>query len=97
MAKKKNPAINLRASDIRRMKKKTTDDAVKKSFVIMFTVLHDKWGFDQEQLAKLLEQTVKLSEMIDQKPHYVTLEQLEKVLSEELNIHFKKEGKESDE
>lgn len=88
MPKKKNPVITLRESDIRRMKKENTDDAVRKAFVIIFTVMHDKWGFGQKRLAKLLQQTIDLSEMIDQKPHHVTIEQLIKVLKDELGIEF---------
>ena len=89
MAKKKNPSVSLKASDIRRMKREITNDAVRSAFIIMFTVLHDKWEFDHEDLAKVLKQTTELAEMINQTPHHVTIEQLEKVLREELNIKLK--------
>ena len=43
--KKKNPHITLRGSDVKRMKKETTHDAVVSAFAIFLMVMHDKWGF----------------------------------------------------
>lgn len=88
MAKKKNPSVNLKQSDIRRMKEEVTRSSVEKALIIFFTVLHDKWEFDQDDLSKMLKQVNELSEMIDQKPHYVTLEQLKKTLKDEVCIDF---------
>lgn len=88
MAKRKNPTVAMKQSDINRMKKEITKSSVEKAFIIFFTVMHDKWGFGQERLARLLQQIIDLSEMIDQTPHYVTLEQLKKTLRDELGIYF---------
>lgn len=88
MAKKKNPNVTLKASDIKRMKAEITKSAVNKAFIMFFTVLHDKWGFGQKRLEKVLSQIVSLGDMLDETPHTVTLEQLKKTLKEELNIEF---------
>lgn len=88
MAKKKNPAVVMKQSDIKRMKAEITKSSVEKALIIFFTIMHDKWGFGQNRLAKLLQQIIDLSEMIDQTPHYVTLEQLKKTLRDELGIMF---------
>lgn len=87
MPKKKNPVITLRESDIRRMKKEVTDDAVRSAFVIIFMVMHDKWGFGKKRLARLLKQTAELSEMIAEGG--VSLAQLKRILKDEQGIEFK--------
>ena len=38
MAKKKNPQVTLRRSDVERMKKQITEDAVKSAFAIFLMV-----------------------------------------------------------
>ena len=86
MPKKKNPVITLRESDIRRMKKEVTDDAVRSAFVIIFMVMHDKWGFGKKRLARLLKQTAELSEMIAEGD--VSLAQLKRILKDEQGIEF---------
>lgn len=92
--KKKNPAVSLRRSDVRNMKKAVTEDAVDKAMVFFFTVLHDKWDFSKEDLQKVFRQITELAEMVNQTPHYVTLEQLEKTLQEEAGISFTKNKEE---
>ena len=47
MAKKKNPNVTLKQSDIRRMKEEITKSSVEKALIIFFTVMHDKWGFGE--------------------------------------------------
>ena len=42
MAKKKNPQIILKQSDVRRIKEEVTRSATENAFVLFFTVLHDK-------------------------------------------------------
>ena len=89
MVRKKNPSVSLRGSDIRRMKKEVTEDAVNRAFVIFFTVMHDKWGFGQKRLGRMLKQIIDLGNMLDETPRCVTIEQLKKTLKEELGIEFK--------
>lgn len=86
MAKKKNPTVSLRQSDINRMKEEITRDAINKAFILFFTVMHDKWGFGQKRLARMLRQIDELSKMVNQSPHYVTIERLRKSLREEIKI-----------
>ena len=88
MAKKKNPSVVLKQSDIKRMKEEIRDDAINKAFILFFTVMHDKWGFGQKRLARMLKQIDELSAMVNETPHTVTIEQLKKSLREELKIDF---------
>lgn len=88
MAKKKNPSVVLKQSDVKRMKDEITKDAINKAFILFFTVMHDKWGFGQKRLARMLKQIDELSAMVNEKPHTVTIEQLKKSLQEELKVEF---------
>ena len=88
MARKKNPTVVLKESDVRRIKEKATKESVEKAFVIFFSVLHDKWGFGQKRLARMLKHVTDLGNMLDEKPRCVTLQQLEEVLQDELGIYF---------
>lgn len=88
MAKKKNPHITLKKSDVKRMKDEITKDAINQAFILFFTVMHDKWGFGQKRLTRMLKQIEALSAMVNEKPHTVTIEQLKKSLAEELKVNF---------
>ena len=88
MAKKKNPSVSLKRSDVERMKKEITNDAIRSAFVLFFTVMHNKWGFGRRRLSRLMKQITELSEMVNESPHCVTMEQLKKNLKEELNIEI---------
>ena len=88
MAKKKNPHITLRESDVRRIKEEVTRSSTTNAFVLFFTVMHDKWGFGQRRLARVFKQVEYLSAMINETPHCVTIEQLKRELKEELGIDF---------
>lgn len=88
MAKKKNPSVALKKSDVERMKKTVTQDAVNSAFTIFFTVMHDKWGFGRKRLSRMFKQIVEYSEMVNGTPRTVTIDQLKKVLKDELNIDF---------
>ena len=78
MAKKKNPHITLKQSDIRRIKSEVTRSATENAFVLMFSVLHDKWGFGRKRLKRLLQQVEYRASMVNETPHTVTIEQLKK-------------------
>ena len=86
MAKKKNPQIHLRRSDVERMKKEITDDAVKNAFAIFLMVMHDKWWFGIKRLNRLFRHICDLSEQVGD--GYVSVAQLKKILSEEMNIEI---------
>lgn len=88
MAKKKNPSVSLKKSDVERIKKTVTSDAVNSAFTIFFTVMHDKWGFGRKRLSRMFKQITELSEMVNETPRCVTIDQLKKALKDELGIDF---------
>lgn len=88
MAKKKNPSVTLKRSDVNRIKQTVTQDAVNSAFTIFFTVMHDKWGFGRKRLSRLMKQITELSEMVNETPRCVTIDQFKKALKDELGIDF---------
>ncbi len=84
MAKKKNPQVTLRRSDVERMKREMTDDAVKNAFAIFLMVMHDKWGFGIKRLNRLFKHICDLSEQVGD--GYVSTAEIKKILREEMNI-----------
>ncbi len=89
MAKKKNPHITLKQSDVRRIKEEVTRSATESAFVLFFTVLHDKWDFGPKRLARIFKQVEELSSMVNETPRTVTIEQLKRSLVEDLGIELK--------
>lgn len=81
---KRNPARQLRESDIRRIKKQTTDDAIKYALVIFFSVMRDNEGYGVKRLKRIYDGINYLSDSISK--GYVKIDDLEKVLWEEANI-----------
>ena len=91
--KKKNPTVQLRQSDIKKMKREASDKALKYGLVIFLTVMRDKEGYGIKRLKRLYDRIQNLSDSISK--GYVNLFDLEKVLREEANINvFMKEGAE---
>ena len=90
MAKKKNPHITLKQSDIRRIKEEVTRSATENVLVLLFTVMHDKHGYGRKRLTRLFKQVEYLASMVNETPHTVTIEQLKKQLIEELDIKWLK-------
>ena len=88
MAKKKNPHIILKQSDVRRIKEEITRSATESAFVLFFTVMHDKWGFGHKRLTRVFKQVEELASMVNETPHTVTIEQLKKSLIDDLGISF---------
>lgn len=82
--KKKNPHITLRRSDVERMKKEVTTDAVKNAFAIFLMVMHDKWGFGAKRLNRLFGHICELSDLVGE--GYVSTAEIKKILREEMNI-----------
>lgn len=81
---KKNPARQLRESDIRKIKKQTTDDAIKYALVIFFSVMRDNEGYGVKRLKRVYDGINYLSDSISK--GYVKIDDLERVLWEEANI-----------
>lgn len=88
MAKKKNPHITLKQSDVRRIKEEVTRSATENAFVLFFTVMHDKHGYGQKRLARLFKEVEYLASMVNETPHTVTIEQLKRALKDETGIDF---------
>lgn len=89
MAKKKNPHITLKQSDVRRIKEEVTRSATENAFVLFFTVMHDKWGFGRRRITRIFKQVEYLASMVNETPHTVTIEQLKKSLVEDLGVRLK--------
>ncbi len=82
--KKKNPHIHLRRSDVDRMKKDITDDAVRSAFAIFLMVMRDKWGFGHKRLNRLFKHICDLSVQVGD--GYVSVAEIKKILKEEMGI-----------
>lgn len=88
MAKKKNPHITLKQSDVRRIKEDVTRSATENAFVLFFTVMHDKHGYGRKRLTRLFKEVEYLASMVNETPHCVTIEQLKKALRDDTGIDF---------
>lgn len=88
MAKKKNPQIILKQSDVRRIKEEVTRSATENAFVLFFTIMHDKHGYGRKRLTRLFKEVEYLASMVNETPHTVTIEQLKKALRDETRIDF---------
>ena len=83
MSKKKNPARQLRESDIRRIKKEAADDAIRYATVIFLSVMRDNEGYGVKRLYEGIEY---LADSV--RRGYVSLADLEKALKDEADIHI---------
>jgi hypothetical protein len=88
MAKKKNPQITLKQSDVRRIKEEVTRSATENAFVLFFTIMHDKHGYGRKRLTRLFKEVEYLASMVNETPHTVTIEQLKKALRDDTGIDF---------
>ena len=84
--KKKNPHINLRKSDVERIKKNVTSDAVQNAFAIFLMVMRDKWGFGAIRLNRLFKHICELSNLVGD--GYVSTAEIKKALREEMGIEI---------
>lgn len=94
----KEPVINVKYSDMQKMKEAATKEAVDIGFFLMLsipiTVLHDKWGFGKVRCERFIDQVLDLYDSFNK--DYVTLDDLEKCLWEEAGIKLErgiKDGK----
>lgn len=88
MAKKKNPHITLKQSDVRRIKEDVTRSATENAFVLFFTIMHDKHGYGRKRLTRLFKEVEYLASMVNETPHTVTIEQLKRALRDETGVDF---------
>lgn len=83
-SKKKNPHINLRRSDVERIKREVTTDAVSSAFAIFLMVMRDKWGFGHKRLNRLYKHICELSGMVED--GYISTAEIKRTLRDEMNI-----------
>ena len=84
--KKKNNVLHLRESDIRRIKKETTDAAIRYTIVVFLSVLRDNEGYGPKRLKRVYEAIEYLSDSI--RRGYVSLDDLEKAMLDEAGVHI---------
>lgn len=84
--KKKNPCVQIRESDIKKMKRDASDKALKYGLVLFLTVMRDKEGYGIKRLKRIYENMQELADSINK--GYVNLFELEKTLQEEANINI---------
>lgn len=86
MSKKKNPARQLRESDIRRIKKEAADDAIRYSLALFLSVMRDTEGYGVKRLKRVYEAIEYLADSVTK--GYVKISDLEQVLKDEADIHI---------
>lgn len=88
MSKKKNPAVHLKQSDVKKLKEDATNAGLKYAIILFFTVMRDKEGYGIKRLKRLYDRTTELADSINK--GYVNWKDLEKVLADEADItlHF---------
>lgn len=85
---KKEPVINIKYSDLQKIKKEAAQEAGEIALLLMLsipvTVLHDKWGFGKIRIERFTDQVLDLYDSFEK--DYVTLEDLKQCLLEEAGI-----------
>ncbi len=84
--KKKNPCRQLRESDIRKIKNEAADAAVRYAVVLFLNVMRDTEGYGVKRLRRVYEAIEYLADSVSR--GYVKLQDLEKVLKDEADIHI---------
>jgi predicted ferric reductase len=84
MAKKKNPVVHLKQSDVKKMKEEATNAGLKYAVLLFFTVMRDKEGYGIKRLKRIFDETTELADSINK--GYVKWQDLEKVLEDEADI-----------
>lgn len=89
---KPEPVINIKSSDVQKMKKEATQDAIDSAFLLMLgipiLVLRDKWGFGKIRLERFTDEILELYDSFNQ--GYLTLDDIHDVLFEEVGIKITK-------
>ena len=91
MAKKKNPGVHLKQSDVKRIKREAADSALNYAVILLLAVMHDKCGYRRKRLKRLYSQIVALSDSIAE--GYVNLHELKDMLSKEAKLTIDLRGK----
>lgn len=84
--KKKNPTVQMRASDVKKLKAQCTKDALEASMAIFLTVMHDKEGYGITRLRRLHDKLNAYAEMVSE--GYVSIKELKDALVDEMGIRI---------
>jgi hypothetical protein len=87
---KKDTADRVLRECLSAQHKSVSDTAVNATAVMMFNVLHDKFGFGQARLKRVWDELNNLSDCINSGT--VSIKDLEKILRDELDVHFTNGG-----
>lgn len=71
-------------ADISKAKMAATTNAIRASWVIMFTCLGDKWGWGKKRLKRLWDDVEQLSDSVIK--GYVSIDDLTRALKEEKGV-----------
>lgn len=83
-SKKKNPVVQMRTSDIRKLKTQCTQEALEAAMAIFLTVMHDKEGYGITRLKRLHKKLNDYAEMVSE--GYVSIKELKEALFDEMGI-----------
>lgn len=88
---KKNPVINMRKSEQKKLIQRSRDEGVLFTTIILLFVMRDKFGYGKNRLKRLYNEMEKLAESISL--GYVRLTDLQLALEQESGITISKEVK----
>ena len=88
---KKNPVINMRKSEQKKLIQRSRDEGVLFTTIILFFVMRYKFGYGKKRLKRLYNEMEKLAESISL--GYVRLTDLQLALEQESGITISKEVK----
>ena len=87
---KKEPVINIKYSDVQKMKDEAIKKAADTAFLLMLglpvLVLRDNWGFGTVRLERFIDQVIDMYEAFNE--GYLTLDDIQKVIEEETGIEI---------
>lgn len=84
--KKHNPRELVPWGTLDKERRKIRDEAVKWAFVVIFTVMHDKYGWRQKRLKRLYQQIDYVADSVVK--GYVKLDDMAKELETRMGIRF---------
>lgn len=92
---KKEPVVNIKASDVQKMKLDASKEAAEKAFLLMLGLpvmaLHDKFGFGPVRCERFTDAVLDLYDSFDK--GYITLEDIHRTLKEESGITIERKVK----
>lgn len=90
--KNSEPVINIKVSDIEKIKDEASKNAIDTAFTLMLgmplLVMRDKYGFGKVRLERYIEQIFEIYDSFNK--DYITLEDMHKVLYDEVGVTITK-------